>query len=201
MKNLFYVYFAAIALTIVQLASCGQRSIGQLPKNSTSEYKELSPDYKTITDVKWSDSTLATGVVWKHYHFNNLFASNQFVNVLDIDLSRAKITIDIPHVIEGFIKTSQAALDNGAMAAINGSFFNTKTGGSTVFFKRNGAIIKNTEDGFTHYRENGAFAVSQKNYPSIIKAPLVGWQNADFNTILSSGPLLIFEKKILEQEL
>lgn len=200
MRNIFYVCFTVLGLVIFQLGVYGQETAGQLTKSPTSQSEELSPDYKTIKATAWNDSTLATGVVWKHYHFSNLFASNQFVNVLDVNLSVAEIAIDIPHVTEGFIKTSQAALDNGATAAINGSYFNTTAGGSTVFFRKNGIIVKNTEEGFTHYRENGAFAITRENSPAIIKRPSSGWESADSETILSSGPLLIYGNEIIEQE-
>lgn len=199
-NSLYYTYIPIILFTIASLGGCRVKTAGQLTERATFQPAELLSDFEAIKATAWSDSLLTTGVVWKHHHFNNLFSSNQVVNVLDINLSKSNIRIDIPHVTEGFIKTSRAAVQNGAVAAINGSYFNTKTGGSTVFFKKDGVIVKNTDESFTHYRENGAFAISKENHPTIIKRPLSGWENADFKTILSSGPLLIYDNEMIEQE-
>lgn len=171
----------------------------QLPWTQDPEEK-LNQNIKKITSAEWNSTTLSETIKWKYYHFNDLFSSKQFVSVLDIDLSKSSLTIDIPYVGSGFLKTSDAAINTRAIAAINGSYFNTSIGGSTVFFKRNGEIIKYTNSGFTPYRENAGFAINSNGKPEIIKRPNAGWASALYNTLLASGPLLLLNNEALKQE-
>lgn len=164
-----------------------------VPDNKSDENLEK------IKTASWRKTGIAEGITWKSHHFDDLFSSKQYINVLDIDLSQAQLLIDIPYVTNGFLKTSDAATNTGAIAAINGSYFNTSTGGSTVFFKKNGDIINYTNSGFTSYRENAGFAISSDGKPEVIQRPEMGWPAANFPTVLASGPLLLFNNNILTQ--
>lgn len=162
--------------------------------------EEQEEDAQKIVEVSWNVTTLSESVVWKYYHFDDLFSSNQFISVLQVDLSDSDLKVDIPYVESGFLKTSDAAINTRATAAINGSYFNTTKGGSTVFFKRDGEIINYTVTGFTSYRENVGFAVDEHRKVSIVKRPPSGWRTSQAETLLVSGPLLLENKKIVKQE-
>lgn len=161
--------------------------------------EEKDEDAQKIVEVSWNVTTLSESVTWKYYHFNDLFSSNQFISVLQVDLSDTDLKVDIPYVESGFLKTSDAAINTRAIAAINGSYFNTTKGGSTVFFKKDGEIINYTVNGFTSYRENAGFAVEQDRKVSIVKRPSSGWATSQAETLLASGPLLLDNKEIVKQ--
>lgn len=163
-------------------------SIDQLPDGVT----------KQILSANWKINKVTNAIVYKYYHFNNLFDSRQSITIIDVDLNK-KVKVDIPYVTSGFLKTSEAAVNTKATAAINGSYFDTTVGGSTVFFKKEGKIITSTKDNFTPYRENAGFAIDPSGSVSIIKKPSSGWQSASVSSLLTSGPLLVYGGQIVDQ--
>jgi len=101
-----------------------------------------------LESTNWVTTQVAPGVTWKYYHFPDIFDSKQYVTVFDVDLNNENIQIDIPYATSGFISTSTAAVQGNADIAFNGSYFNTNTGKSTVYFKSNSTLIAPTVAGF-----------------------------------------------------
>src|SRR5699024_7011882 len=97
-----------------------------------------------IKNAAWKNRELSPVITWKYHHFEDLFDSKQSITVFEIDISKGNIKTVLPHVESGFVKTSEFASESDAMVAINGSFFNTKTGGSTVFLKQGGEVYTRT---------------------------------------------------------
>ncbi|MGV3642001.1 MAG: phosphodiester glycosidase family protein [Adhaeribacter sp.] len=153
-----------------------------------------------LAKADWETKTLSEALVWKYKHFKDLFNSNQSITVLDIDLDAEGLTVAIPHVTSGFMKTSEAGVNVRATATINGSFFDTSKGGSTVFFKKNGVVINATKSGFNPYREDAGFAIGPDGKISVIKKPAQGWESlTTMPTLLASGPLLVHGDKPVDQ--
>lgn len=160
----------------------------------------LAALYDQIRNAEWKATKATEGVIWKYFHFNDLYSSKQFVSVIEVDLDKG-ISVDLPYVTEGFMKTSEASAEAGAVAAINGSFFDTKIGGSTVFLKKDGKVINETRKGFTPYREEVGFAVDGKGKVAIVKRPaenMGGWNSVGASTLLASGPLLVYDGELVE---
>lgn len=154
-----------------------------------------------IAHADWDRQELSSEIIWKYHHFEDLFESKQSVTVFEIDLSKGTIALELPHVEAGFRTTSEFADQADAIVAINGSFFNTKTGGSTVFLKQDGAVYSRTIEQFTPYRENAGFAVDEKGDISVIQRPIEGWESlVSYPTLLASGPLLIAQQEIVSQK-
>jgi exopolysaccharide biosynthesis protein len=150
----------------------------------------LSPETTLIRKSSWETEEVAPGVVSKYHHFDTLFQSKQSITILDIDLDRVKARVD--YVDSGFFKTSARARDAGALAAINGSFFNVKKGGSVVFLQHNGKVITPSDGPMRSYRDNAGFAIDATGHVSVIARPDNGWRLLEnFSTVLSSGPLLV----------
>lgn len=184
-------------LFLFLFVNCSKKEEGtQLPYDYTNVEKL---DVKAIlASTKWDVKTVAEGIEWKSFHFNNLFETKQFVTILEIDLSKGA-KIELPFVASGFLKTSEAASQHNALVAFNGSYFNTTSGGSTVFLKSDGKVIKETNTGFNSYRENGALTLNTSGSPSIVMKPSAGWSSITEPTALAGGPLLIFGGKELTQ--
>lgn len=199
MKRKLFLYIAL--LTVALYTGCGKDNNGQGPEKPQVENPGSSKtDKEKITGAAWETQKLSDAISWRYCPFTDLFSSRQSVTVFDIDLSHSKLIVDIPFVRTGaFIKTSEAAVNVKATAAINGSYFNTTAGGSTVFFKKAGQIITRTVSGFTPYRENAGFAIDNTGKVSIVKRPTSGWEAIDPYTLLVSGPLLMFDGKAIEQ--
>lgn len=194
-KQLFLLLFA-----ITLFIGCGKSDVSEQipPVIENPDNDEPTGVAKQILDADWAVSQVSDGIVLKYSHFRNLFTSYQSITILDIDLNK-NITVDIPYVKSGFLKTSEAALSTRAHAAINGSFFNTTTGGSTVFFRKDGEIIKTTNSGFNPYRENAGFSINAEGKVSIVKKPSAGWQTVATSSLLASGPLLVYDGEPVTQ--
>lgn len=189
-KNIFY----SLIFFFVFLG-CSKKEEGIRLPYDYSVVEEV--DIKDIlAQAKWDTRVVAEGVTWKSYQFNKLFDGKQYLSLLEVDLSKG-VTFDIPYVTSGFLKTSEAAIKQNALVAFNGSYFNTTSGGSTVFFKKEGQIIKETNSGFSSYRENGAIAFGSTGVPSIIIKPSTGWKAIEQPTALAAGPLLILNNQEL----
>ncbi|MCW8313084.1 phosphodiester glycosidase family protein [Sphingobacterium sp. InxBP1] len=183
-------------LLLFLVISCKKNEGGtQLPYDySIPQQEDLA---EIIHTAAWNTKTVADGVVWKYYQFPRIFESKQYVNVFEIDLKKGR-QLEIPYVKTGFLKTSAAATAKGALVAFNGSYFNTSTGGSTVFFKYDGQVINQTVNGFNSYRENGAFTFTGQSY-QIVPKPAGGWGTLSATAALAGGPLLMQNGQVLEQ--
>lgn len=175
-------------------------------KDDTSSTKE-PPDKEQpattaekITDAEWETNKAGQEVLWKYHQFDDLFYSNQSITVFEINKVPSKISVEIPYVESGFLKTSDGAIQKRALVAVNGSYFDTKKGGSTVFFKNEGDIINKTRSGFNSYRENAGFAISSAGEIAVIDKPEFGWETAGYHTLLVSGPLLMLKGELVNQE-
>lgn len=184
-------------LFLFLFVNCAKKDDGtQLPYDYSNVEKL---DVSAILEAaNWENRTVAEGVIWKSFQFNNLYEAKQFITILEVDLAKEAI-IELPFVRTGFLKTSEAALANNALVAFNGSYFNTTSGGSTVFLKSNNQVIKETNSGFNSYRENGALVLSSTGSPSIVAKPTGGWSSLTQPTALAGGPLLLLEGKELAQ--
>ncbi|WP_433895831.1 phosphodiester glycosidase family protein [Sphingobacterium mizutaii] len=192
-KSTLLYYFLFIFLFI----SCSKEDEGrQLPYDYSQE-QAVGLD-ELLAKTEWKTTQIKDGIVWKYFHFPQLFESKQYINIFEIDLTKSP-SIDIPHVKSGFLKTSAAAVQANAMVAINGSYFNTSKGGSTVFFKYAGDIINQTVNGFDSHRENAALIVDATGKPRIIQKPSSGWSSVAEPFALAGGPLMIVNGEEQEQ--
>src|SRR5687767_10306306 len=89
----------------------------------------------------WEKKKIKNGVWWKHREFKgNLFSSNQYVNVVEIK-NRGRRRFDLGYEKTVLKPTSDFGKEWGAIAALNGSFFDIKNGGSVDFMRSDGQII------------------------------------------------------------
>lgn len=162
--------------------------------------EEVKTDTEIIAAADWEVKRVANNIDWKYYHFDGLFSSRQSITVLEIDGDPQKTAVDIPFVESGFLKTSEAAVNNRAAVAINGSYFNTTSGGSTVFFKKDGEIKNETRSSFPQFRENAGLGINAAGEISVNRKPSAGWNEVDVESLLVSGPLLMMDGEILSQD-
>src|SRR5699024_6147181 len=125
------------------------------------------------------------------------FNSKQSVTLFDINLDDEP-EINIQYVKSGFLRTTDAGVSEREVTAINGSYFNTESGGSTVYLKKDGNVINN-ERKVAPFKADVAFTFSKDGEVSIVKQPTSGWDKVKADNILASGPLLLYNNKIIEQ--
>jgi exopolysaccharide biosynthesis protein len=150
--------------------------------------------------VEWETKRVAPGIRLKQAWFRNksLFRSNQLISVLEINQHRRnKIGIGYETKIKR--KTSDFGSQNQALAALNGTFFDVKNGGSVDFIKANGQVINENRLGKNNIREQ------REQAALVIKDGILhidGWDGStdwehklDGQDIMLTGPLLMIDDK------
>ena len=103
-------------------------------------------DSLVFARASWDTRPLAEGVQWRQYHFKGkekLFGANQYVSLLVVDQSTGKYRFQVAIEPGKRRRTSRAAEEAGALAAINGSFYQTKPPYLPVgFLKAEGRILQ-----------------------------------------------------------
>ena len=157
---------------------------------SISLYAQTKSDSLAIVSAQWEVQELVKGITHKKILISNLYGGTQHINILFIDPKTNK-KIDIA-VSDTLMKTSDMALKNGAMAAINGSYFNMRVGNSVCFLKVGTELKDTTTIKEWQARVTGAIRVHKG------KLELFPWNKQietkytkKKGTTLASGPLLL----------
>ncbi|TVR15820.1 MAG: phosphodiester glycosidase family protein [Balneolaceae bacterium] len=177
-KQLRYTFVLFLACTLLPFAVSAQSS-----------------DSVKAQELAWEVETIAGGIEWKSYLGDDLFDARLSINVIKIDLDAAGASMKIAFERDDLVKTSEFAEKYGALAAINGSFFNPRAGGAVVFLRVDGTIISEGAGERNPYTENGGIGWGEDGMITILAKPDDGWQNVVLGNLMSSGPLLIYNGK------
>lgn len=147
-------------------------------------------DSLAIVRASWRVSTTAVGITLKQAQIKELYGSTQSISLVEISPS-AKRQIGIAGDA-GMIKTSEQAQSHGAVAAINGSFYNMKEGNSVCFYKVGREVIDPTSESEFKTRVTGAVR-EHKGRMEIIpwSRDIERSYTRNRGTVLASGPLLM----------
>jgi len=82
----------------------------------------------------------------RYYSFqtDTLFNSTQDIHILEIDLTDSDFTFDLDYRDTMLVKTSEFAVQRGAIAGINGGFFDVQHGGSVNYLEAKGKVVNYT---------------------------------------------------------
>lgn len=154
-------------------------------------------DSLTFVNAKWNKEKVAKGVEWYQYHFTGeekIFDAEEFVNVLVVDQKKAKRRFALTALEGKLRRTSQAALDSGAIVAINGSFYNTRPPyNSACYLKINGEVIFE-RSGKMGDRDGGAVLIDDRGRVSVEQGDPDDPQWVSTRTepsIIGSGPMML----------
>ena len=154
-------------------------------------------DSLTFVNAKWNKEKVAKGVEWYQYHFTGeekIFDAEEFVNVLVVDQKKAKRRFALTALEGKLRRTSQAALDSGAIVAINGSFYNTRPPyNSACYLKINGEVIFE-RSGKMGDRDGGAVLIDDRGRVSVEQGDPDDPQWVSARTepsIIGSGPMML----------
>lgn len=154
-------------------------------------------DSLTFVNAKWNKEKVAKGIEWYQYHFTGeekLFDAEEFVNVLVVDQKKAKRRFTLTALEGKLRRTSQAALDSGAIVAINGSFYNTRPPYNSVcYLKINGEVIFE-RSGKMGDRDGGAVLIDDRGRVSVEQGDPDEPQWVSTRTepsIIGSGPMML----------
>lgn len=157
-------------------------------------------DSITFTSAQWEAQTIAKGIIWKHYQFVNksLFTSSQNINILEIKLSRKnRIALGYEHKL--LKPTSEFGKTANAIAAINGTFFDVKNGGSVDYLKVNDSIIATNRPYPNNERarhQRSALVLHKRKLQIAKWNGSADWEsNLKSANIMLTGPLLVLNKQ------
>lgn len=152
-------------------------------------------DSLLIIKADWKVTSTPEGLTHKQAQIKGLFNSVQSINLIEIPRS-AKMKVGIAGD-EGMKRTSQQATEKGALAAINGTYYNMVTGNSVCFYKINDQVLDTTTNGEFKSRVNGAIREVKGNIE------IIGWNKeieANYKknkgTVLASGPIMVDNGRI-----
>lgn len=159
-------------------------------------------DSLTFVKAKWHKQKIApkTKLITHHFDEKNLFLANQNISYIEVKSKGNAPLFDIGYEVKELKKTDVFGKEQQAIAAINGTFFDIKNGGSVDFIKADGKIINpnRLEKGNKRARHQQAAIVITKG-----KLALKKWDGTDKweenlpeEEIMLSGPLLVFDQQI-----
>lgn len=161
-------------------------------------------DSIAVVKAKWQKHKIAPKAKLITYHFKekNLFLANQNIAYIEVE-SHRKAPLFAIGADAAALKTTQVfGKENNALAAINGTFFDVKNGGSVDFVKVNGTVINpnRLEKNNARARHQKAAIVIENGKLAIKKWDgTADWeQKLTEKELMNSGPLLIYDQQIEE---
>lgn len=160
-----------------------------------SQAATAQTDSIQVVKADWQTKRIAPGIRWKHHHFTNntLFQSNQNVNILEIK-PRRSIMLDLGYEPQELKPTSVFGQQAGALAALNGTFFDIKHGGSVDYIRSDGQQISPNRYGKSRRRGHHQQAAVVLKQGRLRIAKWDGsdqWESQlDGEDVMVSGPLL-----------
>lgn len=166
------------------LAFCGALTIAA----------QTTADSLALVSADWQTTILKKGILCRKAVFSSLYGVPQEVYILEITPKYHKLDVLVHQPAE---VTSVAAHRSGAVAALNGSYFNMKTGASICYLNKDGVVVDTTSTGILSTVTNGAILI-QKG-----RLHLMPWSHQIEKTyglksgsVLASGPLMLLDGKV-----
>ncbi len=162
--------------------------------------EKISQDSISFIHAAWVNDTLSNGVIHKHFHFDSqqIFHSNQNIHILRVAKNNADVKWKIGSAGHELVKTSTIAQKEEALAAVNGSFFNMKKGGSVNFIRIDGIMsdtsVNEKGPGIYGQNQTGAFAFDNNDFVILKReTPTYGkWEeNIQYPNVMECGPILL----------
>jgi hypothetical protein len=98
--------------------------------------QKSAPDSVAVARAKWEVIKVSSGIKLKHCSLDStLFGSRQSINILEVKL-KGKNRVGLGEEPQKLKGTSEFAAERHAIAAINGTFFDMRHGGSEDYFER-----------------------------------------------------------------
>lgn len=150
---------------------------------------QTTADSVAIVNMRWVTDTVAPGVVLKIGSFGELYGAPQNVVCIEVDPKQHRLGIGVNSPVD---YTNTSAKKTGALAAVNGSFFDMRRGNSVCYLKK-GAEVCDTTRG-SDSKLNGAVITDNG---SVL---LQRWNRSDEKNyaashpsedVLVSGPMLM----------
>lgn len=160
-------------------------------------------DSINFSKAKWKTSHLAPGINLKQAWFkdSSLFKADEHISVLEVKPRRKnKFSIALERKIKR--TASDFGRQNHAVAAINGTFFDVKNGGSVDFIRAHGQIINENQllkDSIRARHQRAALVIKDGRLHIDKWDGSSSWEKSlDGEDVMLTGPLLLYNGKTAE---
>lgn len=119
---------------------------------------QTAADSLVIVTANWNTTSMGKGILLREAEFTSLYGVPQHIAILEIKPEQHRFDILVHSPKE---ETSSAARRSGAVAAINGSYFNIKQGTSVCYLRKDGVVIDTTATGVLSTVSTGAVRISK----------------------------------------
>ncbi len=155
----------------------------------TTSVAQSAADKEAFHAIKWDKQEIASGVYLRQTH-TTLFDSKQQISIIEYSEKRNKLHV---HTTDTFTLASEIGAEHKAIAAMNGSYFNVKTGAAVTFVKHKGKILSETQDN-EKFRIDGAIVLRKG------KIDIIEWNDSirnagakKYRNVIAAGPVLVDE--------
>ena len=147
-------------------------------------------DSLAIVSAQWKIESPQKGITHKYASIPQLYQAPQSISLIEIDPG-AGLKVGVT-VSDKMRETSRMASEQGAIAAINGSYFDMKRGNSVCFLKVDRQVVDTTTLGEFARRVTGAVSIRKG------KMKIISWNRqiekqykGKKGIVLASGPLML----------
>mgnify|MGYP002552852474 FL=1 len=147
-------------------------------------------DSLAVVSAQWKIESPRKGITHKYASIPQLYQAPQSISLIEIDPG-AGLKVGVV-VSDKMRETSKMASEQGAIAAINGSYFDMKRGNSVCFLKVDRQVVDTTTLGEFARRVTGAVSIRKG------KMKIISWNRqiekqykGKKGIVLASGPLML----------
>lgn len=200
-KPIFLMVSALMCGTAFAQQKAPTSSLDSSSMHSVDARQAFVRDSLTVVKADWKTHRVASKSKLYTFHFKDqaLFAANQFISYIEVKKSKRAPAFAIGSELKEKKTTSIFGIEHGAVAAINGTFFDVANGGSVDFVKVNGTVThRNRLDKQGNRARHQQAAI-------VIEDGLMGLKKWDETAtweekltekdVMLSGPMLVFEGK------
>lgn len=158
-----------------------------------------TPDSLRFSRVNWNETTLKPGLIWKQTHIDTLFGAKQNLNLVTFRNKPRRMRMAFGSAGDSLRKTSWFGQQNGAIVAINGTFFDVKNGGSVDLIRIDGQTLDTTvldKSGKRSEHRQAAIVLRRNRMKIVFGGTAPRWdQDLRERNVMVTGPLLLLDGK------
>ncbi|MDX1941911.1 MAG: phosphodiester glycosidase family protein [Saprospiraceae bacterium] len=141
--------------------------------------------------LHWQQEKIAPGLYWQYIHTEQLYESEQSINVLKVNTKKRQLALAF--VSDTLLRTSELAINNGAIAAVNAGFFKIREGkGSSTYIKVKGKTIEDIPTQGHELLKGALIIVNDGDLAIEYAQPNEVYNTSQTDeTVLVTGPILI----------
>ncbi|MFD2573497.1 phosphodiester glycosidase family protein [Spirosoma soli] len=165
---------------------------------SVTLYAQSIPDSVQVAKANWRKTRVTRHIVWQEAHFDSLFQAKQNINLIVLKNRRRRPVMALASAGDSLKPTSWFGKRFGALVALNGTFFDTKNGGSVDFVKIDGYVFDTTRvsaKGLSEHQQ-AAITIDHNQVQIVYGGNQPGWdRKLASDNVMTTGPLLLRDGK------